>query len=258
MQHVAFRRRPALERRRITAHRTKITVMQPINHLRLLLHARPGPVLASRELGVLQRRARIVVLDPAGADKEDIAGLDGAALRGRSDVEALPLAHLDEVVVRDGVARRGVVFDVVGFGVRFVVEQDAAAREPVLAPQVDAALVRLLVAGGEIGVVRVVVECRRRLVGDVAEAVPLCAGLGVHVVDVVVGFSLVQRLDLMVEHLASERGLGGHVRWQVEGCALAGLDLAGGLFDSRWSQEVQASAIVVPRQLFKVRRASVN
>lgn len=78
-------------------------------------------MFAGRETGVLFVRPGVVVFYPAGADEEDVAGQNVAALRGGADVEVLPFAARNEFVVRDGEGGRGVVADVLGFGVAFVV-----------------------------------------------------------------------------------------------------------------------------------------
>ena len=49
------------------------------------------------------------------------------------------------------------------------------------------------------------------IVSDMTESVPLCSTLRVHVVDVVVGDVLGQRLDLMFEGLAAERWCLGNI-----------------------------------------------
>lgn len=142
-------RRPRLKRRRIPRHTRKITIMQPIQHFRLLLHprilepilaiqARPMAQRGSRALGI---RLAVVRLLPARADEEHVADFDVAALSGGADVDSLVFAAGVELVKGDGVVVEGVVGDAFFVGVAAVVEEDAAAGDAVLGPVVDGAFV---------------------------------------------------------------------------------------------------------------------
>jgi hypothetical protein len=51
--------------------------------------------------------------------------------------------------------------------------------------------------------------------GEMSEAVPLNATLRVQVVDIVIGEIFSQRLDLMLEHLATERRHIGDIRGRL-------------------------------------------
>lgn len=163
VQVVRLGGRPALEAGRVPSHGGEVAVVEPVLHGLLLLDPRPrllaavGAVAAQGEGVAFLGRPVVVVLHPAGADEEDVADLDVAALRGRTDVDALPLPARRQLVVRYRMARRRVVLDPVGVGVRAVVEQDAAAGEAVRAPVVDATFVVGRLADN-VGRVSVVVE----------------------------------------------------------------------------------------------------
>jgi len=122
----------------------------------------------------LLRGPLVVVLGPAIADEEDVADLDVAALGCGADVDALVFSHGDEIVVADGVGRRGVVLDAHAVGVAPIVEEDSSAGKAVVRPVVNAALV-IRRRAENILLVRVVVECIRRDVSEMSEPIPLRA-----------------------------------------------------------------------------------
>ena len=66
-----------------------------------------------------------------------------------------------------------------------------------------------------IGSVCVVVERLRRHVGEVSKPVPLGTGLGIHVVDIIKGTSLVKIDDLVFEFLAAKGWLLRHIGGQI-------------------------------------------
>ena len=82
-------------------------------------------------------------------------------------------------------------------------------------------------------------------VRHVAEAIPLCAGLRVHGVEVVVGYVFVQGFDGVLECFAAEGWLEWDVEREVETGHFAGLDLCCGGFDAGWGEEVEAADVVV-------------
>lgn len=91
-----------------------------------------------------------------------------------------------------------------------------------------------------------VVEVPRGDVGEVAEAVPLGAALGVAGVGVVVGDARPEGLDAVDERFAAEARGGGDGEGEVEGHDFAGVDLAGcGGFGARRGEEVEAAEFVV-------------
>jgi len=100
----------------------------------------------------------------------------------------------------------------------------------------------------------VVVEGARRDVGEVPEAVPLRAALGVQGVEVVVGDAVGEGLDRVLEGFAVEGGLFGDGEGEVDGDDLAGADFAGGSGDAGWCEEVQSanlrSALALASELF--------
>lgn len=86
------RNRPALERWAISGHRSKIAIMQPVQHLLFLLQARKRnvPVAAQCRGGALLRRERVVALHEPRAHEEDVAWSDGPAGAFGADIQALP------------------------------------------------------------------------------------------------------------------------------------------------------------------------
>ena len=211
---------------------------------------------AQCEFGALLGRAGVVVFGPAGADEEDVADLDVAALGGGEDVDTLGFPTCFELVEGNGVRSGGVVGDGLAGGVGAVVEEDAAAGEAVAGPVVDAAFVVVGDAFAvEVGGPAAVVEGFCGDVCHVSESVPLSAGLGVHGIQIVVCDGRVQRLDRVFELLASERGFEGDVEREVETSHFACLDLAGGSLDPGGCEEVETSHIVVmppnPRCIFR-------
>jgi hypothetical protein len=73
----------------------------------------------------------------------------------------------------------------------------------------------MLVPAVDVGARAAVVELPRGDVRDVAEAVPLCAALGVERVEVVVGEAGGQGFDRVVERLAAEAGDFGDVQGEA-------------------------------------------
>jgi len=107
--------RPRLESRAIPRHGREIAIVQPIDDFVLLTQARPAlrvvravHVGPETEGGALVVRLRVVGFDEAGADEEQVADLDGAAGRGRADVDALGGAAGEELGVGYCVAVVGV------------------------------------------------------------------------------------------------------------------------------------------------------
>lgn len=96
VQIVRLGSRPAFKAGRIASNRGKVAIVKPVLHGLLLLDARPrlfaavGTVAAQRESIAFLRASVIVVLHPAGADEEDVADFDVAALRGGPNINALP------------------------------------------------------------------------------------------------------------------------------------------------------------------------
>lgn len=80
---------------------------------------------------------------------------------------------------------------------------------------------------------------------EVAEAVPLRAGLGVHMVEVIVSDPFCQGLDLVFKDFAAEGGLVGDIQGQVYGYNLAGADFFGCGSYAGGSEEVEAADLSV-------------
>jgi hypothetical protein len=115
-----------------------------------------------------------------------------------------------EVGVANRIVVIGVVLDTLALGVGSVIEQDPASGDTVLGPVVYAAFE----VGGwacDVGAFGAVVEGCCGRVGEVTEAVPLGPGLGVEVVDVVVGVVFGEGLDLVLKGFAVECWLFGFV-----------------------------------------------
>lgn len=84
-----------------------------------------------------------------------------------------------------------------GVQIASIVEKDSTASEPYVSPEVDATFV----SRSEVCCFGSVVECSSGSVGYMAEAVPLCSGLGVQSVDVVISVALGKRLNLVLKLL---------------------------------------------------------
>jgi hypothetical protein len=208
--------RPRLKTRRIARHSTEIAIMQPIHNVVVLANTRPALLIrlpkrmrSQRRRGPLLHTRKIIRIHEPRADEQDIADLDIPALCLGTDVDSLRLATRSQVRQADFVPLVRIVGSA---GVAPVVEQDPAAADAVYVPVVDAAFVR---AGGrtvDVGASAAIVEGCGRGVGDVAEAVPLCPGLRVERVDVVVGVVREEGLDGVLEWLAAK----GRNGWNVE------------------------------------------
>ena len=122
----------------------------------------------------LLRRRRMVRFHPATPHEQQIPDLDIPAQRFGPDVDTLCFAAPVELGVGDGVVVVAVVGDVVGVGVAAVVEQDAAAGDPVLGPVVDGAFL-VGVGAEDVGGLGVVVESAG---GDVGELVGVSGVFG--------------------------------------------------------------------------------
>lgn len=51
--------------------------------------------------------------------------------------------------------------------------------------------------------------------GEMSKPIPLCAALGIHVIDIIIGNPFVQSFDLVLERLATECGYVGYVERQT-------------------------------------------
>lgn len=78
-----------------------------------------------------------------------------------------------------------------------------------------------------------------------AEAVPLCTGLRVEVVYVVISYILRKCLDLMLERLAMERRRFGNVEREVDGDDFSSLNLFTGGCNAGRRQKVQSADVVI-------------
>ena len=109
---------------------------------------------------------------------------------------------------------------------------------------VDAAFV-IVVFAREISGFAVVVEGLRWDVRHVAEAVPLGAALCIQMVDIVIGDTLVKSLDLVLEFLATEGRLKGHIEGEVETGHVASAYLGSSSFDTGRSEEIETANVVI-------------
>lgn len=125
-------------------------------------------------------------------------------------------------------------------GVGPVINQHSASSNAVLSPVMDAILV-VRIGALDVAALDAVVEGLRREVGNVPEPIPLRPGLGVAHVEIVVGHSGRQRLDLVLELVTSKRRGLGHVEREVERHDLAGLDLFRGCCYAGGSEQVESS-----------------
>jgi hypothetical protein len=137
--------RPRLKRRRIARHRREIAIVQPVQNLLFLAHARVAlavfPVLPC---AVSERSFRSVFVAfvvirffPATTDEEHVAGLDVAALSSRANVDALVLTALVQLLPGNRVVVIRVVVDAFLVRVASVVEEDSSSRDTMLGPVVD-------------------------------------------------------------------------------------------------------------------------
>lgn len=150
-----------------------VRLREPCERGRIAGRRRHGP---QSELTTLLRRVRPVRSDPAAAHKQHIARLDVAALSGRADVHALRLADLRQEVKTHFVARIRIVDDAVGLAVGPDVEEDAAARNAVLRPVMNAAF-QVRVGTNNVPFLGVVIKRLGARVRKMAESVPLRARL---------------------------------------------------------------------------------
>jgi hypothetical protein len=250
VQVIGLRGGPPLERGGIATHRGEVAVVEPVEDGLFLLQA--GPALAvgggidgvfAQGKGVALLAGFLVVLvDEAGADEDDVADLDVAALGGGPDVDALSFAAGLEVSVGGAVGGVEAIGDVLRLRVVPVVEEEGAPREAVRGPVVDAVLevgagavdvaAADAVVKGFCGVVGELVGklldarqealCggRKGRLTCMTEAVPLSTALGVQLVYVVVGYTLGEDLDLVREWLAMKARLFRDIEWQAS-CGLS-------------------------------------
>ena len=148
---------PGLERRAVAGHGGEVAVVQPVEDALLLRQACKtvlAAVFAKGETATLGRGLQGILLNPAGAkakvdvnrsnlvslwvdgqyvpDEEDVANMDIAALRVWADVDALMLTAQRKLLVADRVVVEGFVLDALRFGIRAVVEEDAAAGDAMI------------------------------------------------------------------------------------------------------------------------------
>lgn len=141
MHVVAVNWRPALERGRISGNRGKVAVVKPVLHSLFLLQSRPLDIIVCA-LGsrlALRWSQLVIPLYKPGANHEDVSDFDVAALRLRTEIDALVRGAGFEVVKGNGVRRIGIIVDVVDVRIMAIVEQNATARNTVNSPVVDAA-----------------------------------------------------------------------------------------------------------------------
>lgn len=231
--------RPPLKSRRITTHRRKITVVEPIQYWLFLfqtsvaLSIRGGiNCMFSQGKSIsLLPRCVVVLLHEPRADKDDITDFDISPLSSGSDVNTLRFPAGFEVGIRDPMRGVAAVGDVLGLGVGPVVEEEGAAGEAVVGPVVDAVFV---VGGGavDVGAADAIVEGVGWHVGElgavldgyggrvlggkqgtyVAEAVPLSPALSIQLILVIVSYTFCKDLYLVLELFSVE----GRLFWDVE------------------------------------------
>ena len=98
---------------------------------------------------------------------------------------------------------------------------------------------------GDIGAFGSIVERACWDVREVPEAVPLRAGLRVHVVEVVIRDSVDERLDLVPENLAAKSGLIRYIERKVDRHNFTRPDfLCRGSYTS-WGEKVQSADLVI-------------
>src|SRR5215475_3082131 len=154
------RRRPDLERRRVGAERARVVVEEVLRHRLAALEAREPERLDLRERVAGGAVLALVPADPAGADQDDVPGLELDALGAPRRLEVRDADRVRGGAVERAPLRLALAGDV---------EQHGAARDAAARPVVDAEAARRLL---------------QRLVGDAApeavlevahvtEAVPL-------------------------------------------------------------------------------------
>lgn len=250
MHVIGLRGGPPLERGGIATHRSEVAVVEPVKDGLFLLQAGPAlavgggidGVFAQGEGVALLAGFLVVLVDEAGADEDDVADLDVAALGGGPDVDALGFAAGLEVGVGDAVGSVAAVSDVLRLRIGPVVEEEGPTREAVRGPVVDAvfevgpgavdvAVADAVVKGvcGDVGeLVGTLLDARQEALCGVGkgrltcmtEAIPLSTALGVQLVYVVIGYTLGEDLDLVREWLTMKARLFGDIERQT-GCGLS-------------------------------------
>jgi len=141
--------RPSLKRRRVTSNRRKITVMQPIQYLLLLTHARipltiftilPSPVPQCRLCSIF-RRPRIIRLLPPATHEKHVTNLNVTSLSCGTNVYTLVFSALVEFFPGDGIVIERIVVDAFLVCVASVVKEDASSCDTVFSPMVNGAFV---------------------------------------------------------------------------------------------------------------------
>jgi hypothetical protein len=156
---------PSLKSRRITPHRRKVAVVQPVQNRLFLFQASVALPICCWIDGVFPKsegvalfpRCFVVLFHEPRTDEDDIPNLDISSLSSGSDVNALSFPACFEVRVGDPVCGVAAIGDVVGLGVGIVVEEEGSAGEAMVGPVVDA----IFVVGGravDIGAADAVVE----------------------------------------------------------------------------------------------------
>ena len=80
-------------------------------------------------------------------------------------------------------------------------------------------------------------------VTNVSEPIPLCATLGVHVVNVIVSKVLKESFDLMLEHLSFEYRLARYIQREIDGNNFACLDPFYSFQNSSRSQKIDPAKL---------------
>lgn len=250
MQMVVLMSRPGLECWRITRHACEVAVMQPIQNLLFLTHSRKPHIklvvraVPCRSLRSVLVRLAVVSLLPTRSDKQHVSDLDITTLRRGPDIDPLVLSALVQLFPRNWVVVVGIVIDALLVGITSVVEQHAAPRDSMFSPVVDGALV-VCSWSGDVRAFGSVVERTCWDVRKVPEAVPLRAGLCVHVVEVIICDSVDQRLDLMLEDFATKSGLVGYVEGKVDRHNFTGPDFFCRGSYAGWCEKVQSADLFI-------------
>lgn len=137
-----------------------------------------------------------------------------AALGGRANVDALIFPASLELGQGDAVGFVRVERDSFSVRIALPVEQDAPASDAMVAPVVLRAF-EVGCGADDVGGLGAVVEGLGGHVGEVPEAVPLGAALGVGGPKIIVGDIFSKCFDLVVEGLAGEGGGGGVVEGEA-------------------------------------------
>lgn len=139
---------PSLERRRISPHRRKVRVVQPVQNLLLLSDTRPSlTVIRSKGMRShgqpvpLLGRLAVVGFHKPAPDEEDISNFDIAALSLRPDVDSLVLAALVQLFKTDRIIVIRIVLNALLMCIAAIVEQNTPTGDAVLGPVVDGAFV---------------------------------------------------------------------------------------------------------------------